>query len=357
MTTWINQFKNDSGFYEPHLEADVDLNCGISDGGNHNYEKLELHKRSVQRDSAELVPYITSFSDGYSTKLHMVGSPAPSSFEQIHEKWDKMLYWWWIGSGQQQPRNADLLCLHGIVGASEGAIIDWFAHLTATGNIPRRTLTGKTSSSNVSSYASVGLLGTASSVDSREMAVPILADQDPATSIVYQDLADHCRATEARLEINPSQEDQTMEANARRQSPASGSEVEITQVSQIGTSNANPALSASLRNVIEAELERRRRLGCAPIRKHENKHGPFQCTTGCGRRFKDAHDWTRHEETSQPQKFWFCNQCGDVNNVSIDLLFTRRDKFVSHLRKCHSGSNPALVLAQSRVPYAAPCKK
>ena len=60
---------------------------------------------------------------------------------------------------------------------------------------------------------------------------------------------------------------------------------------------------------------------------------PYRCTSGCGYTTDDRDAWQRHEQTWQPQRFWNCVLCGELNRKPF--ICSRKDKFLEHLEKEH----------------------
>jgi len=113
-------------------------------------------------------------------------------------------------------------------------------------------------------------------------------------------------------------------------------------------------LSVGLLDLITHELDKAGQ--CKKHRRHERQLGIFECTFGCGRKFQRVWEWERHEQAVQPDKFWFCWSCGDVNNPSLECLYMRKDKFVSHIKSQHD-EDVAEVLVQSKVAYTPPFRE
>lgn len=95
------------------------------------------------------------------------------------------------------------------------------------------------------------------------------------------------------------------------------------------------ALTSSLVLLIETLSSDRKKRGCGIIRRHERRTGNYQCTSGCGRRFREPSELFRHENSMYMQELWFCTRCGNLDDASEEHLFYRKDKFRDHLRKQH----------------------
>ncbi|KAF1962471.1 hypothetical protein CC80DRAFT_161626 [Byssothecium circinans] len=113
-------------------------------------------------------------------------------------------------------------------------------------------------------------------------------------------------------------------------------------------------LTPSLSAVIERLRLARRTKGCQRIRSHEKQCGNYECTLGCGRSFKTAHDLFRHEGTVLPQEFWFCNVCGDEQHASHKHVFTREDKIRHHLKLSHANLGYISEFKVPNVPESFP---
>lgn len=98
-------------------------------------------------------------------------------------------------------------------------------------------------------------------------------------------------------------------------------------------------MNGSLRRVIAAFIQERAVKGCRPIGSEENLEGKFECTLKCQRRFRSVCDLLRHEATIFPQEFWYCTDCGSLENPSEKHLYTREDKMREHRKKMHGASD------------------
>ncbi|PSN69590.1 hypothetical protein BS50DRAFT_291421 [Corynespora cassiicola Philippines] len=110
--------------------------------------------------------------------------------------------------------------------------------------------------------------------------------------------------------------------------------------------------AAALYDLAMKAISIRSKAKCTPIRRHEGRPGVYHCTVGCKRSFKSPADWRRHEETKYPQNFWFCNFCGDPEHPTVSHLFTRKDKFMDHLRK-HNGPADRKLLTTNKLKHVS----
>lgn len=107
------------------------------------------------------------------------------------------------------------------------------------------------------------------------------------------------------------------------------------QWSNDGQQTSRQPPNRALRDLIRRRIQDQNTKGCHPPARAGMQSGLFECTLGCGQRFKSSADLIRHENTVWPQEFYFCNLCGDPANPSMKVLFTREDKLKAHLRKFH----------------------
>jgi hypothetical protein len=117
-------------------------------------------------------------------------------------------------------------------------------------------------------------------------------------------------------------------------------------------------ITSKLKDLIERAISKAGK-GCSAIKKKETNEGNQQCIyrPSCRPRFIDFYNWQRHIEISQPQNIWFCRRCGNIEHPTAKNLLTRKDKFLNHLRKCHTDwDNPEALMA-CKISYDAPFKK
>jgi hypothetical protein len=92
---------------------------------------------------------------------------------------------------------------------------------------------------------------------------------------------------------------------------------------------------------------------CTLLPDDERQSGKYPCSFGCGHAFRNAADLFRHQAILFPQDFWFCAHCGNPERPHAKHIFTRKDKFLKHLKSNHPEVDIGTI-SQSKVRGVKP---
>ncbi|ORY19162.1 hypothetical protein BCR34DRAFT_206984 [Clohesyomyces aquaticus] len=267
-------------------------------------------------------------------------------------KWEKFLHEFYINCGRRQPSKHEICLLHALIDISEDAIQRHFLQLLI----------------NDDSYQTTQALSDNFEHDMVPLDSEIAQDQQYNVSfnspIVETPVVSiHPGLQASFIEyvhpvINQNEllvENVCLNQNTTLSQSSLEPELPIPRPDPNQSTQLSPIqLSPSLLSLVEATISHAKSRKCKKIRAHETQSGAYQCTLGCGRKFKNPSEWRRHEELIHLQTFWFCPECGDLDNPSTRHLFTRKDKFQKHVQKQHPDWIKSAALTYSRVHYTAP---
>ena len=286
--------------------------------------------------------------------------------EQVHPKWDGLLMEFCRGSGLQQPDVLQLHCLQGLTGSSKQALLQWFRKMADTNTTTEAAI----GTQNLDSHFqdSDFLTSDIQLVDALPHTlsdVPLDADPlDPTLQNINTLL--EAQHWQTRPNTNPKalaprpllhttiasntsiygQDNVMKPANfaapflntpraALIQNLPFATPV-IMETLDTNMPNFNNVLGPSLlehsgvHDLVQQELQRRA-LRCSTGHNIQG-HGGYPCSFKCGLLCRDNTTRGRHENERFPDRLWFCNICGDINNANSKSLFTRKDKFKGHIK-------------------------
>jgi hypothetical protein len=262
-------------------------------------------------------------------------------FKTIDEKYDNMLYCWYIGSGCRIPTTKELKCLCCLVNAPEEALMDFFKKLAVRNMV-----------ADPYSPIDMSVLHKSQRIECEEDETFELPGEQ-ATYDQGRSIAKHIerklppqlrRKYGTQVAMHTSAQAETRKSSARNPGP--------TALPQVGAETT----TMKIRNLIDKAILKAGK-GCSTVKKNENNKGELQCIDRCGRRFTDFYNWRRHILTSQPQDFWFCRLCGNIEHPNAKFLFMRKDKFVKHLKGVHADKDLGEAFTACKIVYNAPYKK
>lgn len=272
-------------------------------------------------------------------------------FDLVDTKHDRYLYTWYMTYGYGQPNDKELHCLEGLVGACDEAIRDWFRIVIATGNLPSRSH-HPMKSGILFEYGNATEPTDPSSTDPAIKAVPQSIANESTAVLPYEQKpglqSDGDIISESYASQNTSVKDHNVLSSFECQVLSLTTQASH---SEHHGRTCRPALSDSLRRMVEDVEAQRTQRGCAPNRSHHRGTGRYQCTINCGKSFSTVHDWARHEECAHPQSFWFCYRCGKPETAPKNFLYIRDDKFREYVGNYHTDWMVAEALSFCRLNY------
>jgi hypothetical protein len=125
-------------------------------------------------------------------------------------------------------------------------------------------------------------------------------------------------------------------------------------VSATGPSLSNSLLPPrALLQLVSRIIRTQGEKACTLLPDDERQSGMYPCSFGCGHAFRNAADLFRHQAILFPQDFWFCAHCGDSEHPHAKHVFTRKDKFLKHLKSNHPEVDVGTI-SQSKVRGVRP---
>ncbi|KAF2789518.1 hypothetical protein K505DRAFT_365536 [Melanomma pulvis-pyrius CBS 109.77] len=317
------------------------LHRPLGDSGFYDVEFSELlSSSSVPQTNASLIsPHDQQpFDKGPSVLQESVS-------DQL-AKWEKWLYDWYVNNDRKIPSDDQLHFFSALISAPEHALRAKFQQYYDWDKYRPGSLV----------YSGDGNQDTVAPPNSTELSFPALAIPPTAVPNMTTRLVE----LTANEDVSVVQLPLGVEAETRSGTNPSM----VLNMAEILPQSRRVSLTPSLLSLIWELVKVREVTGCGKIRSHEysnpsksfnreQRTWKYQCTVGCGRRFKSPSDLNRHENTRYLQNLWFCTRCGDLDNASKENLYLRDDKFRAHIRRAHPDWANQGGLADCKVPSAS----